>query len=113
MAALFHDHAHHNEHDRGLRPFNLFAATYLFVMTNPLKGTDLVACAKPNASQGLAIAAERCGYGQDTDAFMSELHQACEEMGVDLNDFQDLITEQQRVKRMGGLEIAPDSQGSL
>ncbi|PSN19100.1 hypothetical protein C7271_09050 [filamentous cyanobacterium CCP5] len=82
-------------------------------MTSPLKGTELVACAKPNANQGLAIAAERCGYGKDTDTFMAELHQACKEMGVDLNDFNDLITEQQRVKKLGGVEIAPDSQGSL
>lgn len=82
-------------------------------MTAPLKGTELVACAKPNANQGLAVAAQQCGYGNDTETFMAELEKACQSMGVDLNDFEDLITEQQRVKKLGGVEIAPDSQGEL
>lgn len=82
-------------------------------MTSPLKGTELVACAKPNANQGVDVAAQQCGYGQDTDAFMSELRRACHDMGVDLEEFQDLITEQQQLKSGRGVEIAPDSQGKL
>jgi hypothetical protein len=36
-------------------------------------GTDLIDCAKANASKGVETAAKRCGYGQDVSTFEQEL----------------------------------------
>lgn len=74
---------------------------------------ELIDCAKANAKQGVAIAAYLCGYGEDTDAFQQALHQACQDIGVDLTELSDLITEQQNVLQMGGIEIAPDTPSEL
>ncbi len=38
----------------------------------PLKGTDLVDCAKANAKQGIETAAFLCGYGTDLNTFRQE-----------------------------------------
>lgn len=79
----------------------------------PLKGIELVDCAKANAAQGLAVAAELCGYGQDVSQFQQELHQACQHMGVEISELSDLITGQEITRQSGGIEIAPDSPSSL
>ncbi len=81
--------------------------------SKPLKGIELVDCAKANAPQGVAVAAELCGYGQDVAGFQQELQQACRDMGVEISELSDLITEQQTVRQSGGVEIAPDSPSSL
>lgn len=81
--------------------------------STPLKGIELVDCAKANASQGVIVAAELCGYKQNTTRFQQELQQACQEMGVEITELSDLITEQQTVRQKGGIEIAPDSPSSL
>ncbi|MGB3402415.1 MAG: hypothetical protein WBA77_06970 [Microcoleaceae cyanobacterium] len=79
----------------------------------PLSGTELIDCAKANAKQGIKEAAYNCGYGEDLAAFQASLKQACEDIGVEINELSDLITDQQIVKNKGGLEIAPDSPSSL
>ncbi|MGB3693220.1 MAG: hypothetical protein WBG70_19385 [Spirulinaceae cyanobacterium] len=79
----------------------------------PLKGTDLVDCAKANAKQGLEVAAKLCGYGEDLKTFQQELKKACQDMGVDIQQISDLITDQQTVKRTGGIEIAPETPSDL
>lgn len=79
----------------------------------PLQGTDLVACAKANAKLGLGTASQQCGYGEDTDLFRQQLQQACQEIGVDIEQLSDLITDQQRIKNRGGIEISPDSKSDL
>ncbi|GAB4382991.1 MAG: hypothetical protein Kow00121_44080 [Elainellaceae cyanobacterium] len=81
--------------------------------SKPLKGIELVDCAKANASQGVAVATELCGYGQDAAQFQRELQSACEQMGVEINELSDLITEQQIVRDGGGIEIAPDTPSNL
>lgn len=79
----------------------------------PLKGIELVDCAKANASQGSNVAAELCGYGKDIPQFQQELRQACQQIGVEISELSDLITEQQVVRQNGGIEIAPDTPSEL
>ena len=79
-----------------------------------LKGIELIDCAKANAKQGAAYAAERCGYGNDLNLFSKNLNAACEEIGVNYSEISDLITDQQIVKERGtGLDIAPDTVSDL
>jgi hypothetical protein len=81
--------------------------------SKPLKGIELVDCAKANAPQGIEVAADLCGYGQDTVTFQQALQQACQEIGVEIDELSDLITEQQTVRQVGGIEIAPDTPSDL
>jgi hypothetical protein len=81
--------------------------------TVPLQGPELVDCAKANAGEGVGIAAERCGYGQDVTAFQTALKQACADIGVNVEAIADLITPQQRVMTQGGLSISPDTASDL
>jgi hypothetical protein len=78
-----------------------------------LQGIELVDCAKANAKQGLTVAAHLCGYSDDTATFQQELKQACQQMGVEISDLSDLITEQQIVVQSGGLEISPETTSDL
>lgn len=79
----------------------------------PLTGIELIDCAKANAPQGLEEAAKLCGYGDRTTDFQSAVHQAGEEMGVALDDLEDLITDQFVAKRNPGMSIAPESTSDL
>lgn len=79
----------------------------------PLVGTDLIDCAKANAKQGIETAAHLCGYGKDLSTFKQKLKQACDKIGVEINELSDLITDQQLVKEAGGIEIAPDTASEL
>ena len=80
-----------------------------------LQGIELIDCAKANAKEGTAIAAERCGYGNDLGLFTKNLTKACEDIGVTFHEIEDLITDQQIAKenREGGHEIAPDTTSQL
>lgn len=80
----------------------------------PLKGTDLIDCARANAKQGIETAAELCGYGRDLNTFQQELQQACDRIGVKFYELSDLITDQQSIiDRQGGIEVAPDTPAEL
>lgn len=81
--------------------------------SKPLKGTDLIDCAKANAKQGIETATQLCGYGRDTVAFSHALRQACDDIGVSIRDLNDLVTDQQVVKEGRGIEVAPDTPGQL
>ncbi|HEY9858098.1 MAG TPA: hypothetical protein V6D16_01230, partial [Candidatus Obscuribacterales bacterium] len=81
--------------------------------STPLKGTDLIDCAKANAKQGIETAAHLCGYGNDLNTFERELHQACQNIGVNIDELSDLITDQQQIIQLAGTEVAPDSPSSL
>lgn len=81
--------------------------------TAPLKGLELVDCARANAKQGLETAAHQCGYGSDLTTFKQELKQACDNMGVTFNELSDLVTDQQSMLSLGGEIVAPDSEGKL
>ncbi|NJO44038.1 MAG: hypothetical protein HC769_28660 [Cyanobacteria bacterium CRU_2_1] len=79
----------------------------------PLMGIELIDCAKANAKQGVTVAAELCGYGENTATFQQELQQACQQIGVEISELSDLITEQQMVRQRGGIEIAPETPSQL
>ncbi|MBF2045966.1 MAG: hypothetical protein EDM05_042120 [Leptolyngbya sp. IPPAS B-1204] len=81
--------------------------------SEPLKGIELIDCAKANAKQGIEVAANLCGYGDDLTEFRQQLHQACQQIGVEMTELSDLITEQQTVLQTGGIEIAPDTASEL
>lgn len=81
--------------------------------SKPLRGTELIDCAKANAKQGIETAAKQCGYGQDLTRFQQNLQQACQNIGVNIQELSDLITDQQIVKERGGLEISPDTTSEL
>jgi hypothetical protein len=81
--------------------------------STPLKGTELIDCAKANAKQGIETAAHLCGYGNNLNTFERELHQACQDIGVNIHELSDLITDQQQLIQLSGTEIAPDSPSSL
>jgi len=80
----------------------------------PLHGTELVDCARANAKQGIATAAQQCGYGEDLNAFAQELKQACEQMNLQVKELSELITDQEMLLQMGTGEIvAPDTPSEL
>lgn len=79
-----------------------------------LQGIELIDCAKANAKQGVEIAAKQCGYERDTDLFRENLRKACQQIGVDLNELSDLVTDQQLAKeKRKTVEIAPDTTSEL
>ena len=89
--------------------------TILKIMASPtkLKGLELIDCAKANAAQGIQAAAELCGYGDDLNTFKGELKHACDNIGVQIHELSDLITDQQAVIQRGGIEVAPDTPSEL
>ncbi len=79
-----------------------------------LQGIELIDCAKANAKQGVAVAAKQSGYGENISLFQENLNKACTEIGVNIDELSDLITDQQVVKENHeGLDIAPDTNSQL
>ena len=64
-----------------------------------LRGIELIDCAKANAKQGTAYAAKQSGYDRNISLFQKNLQQACQEIGVNIDDIRDLITENSQRKR--------------
>lgn len=81
--------------------------------STPLKGLELVDCAKANAKQGIETAARQCGYGADLHTFSQELKKACEDMGVTFNELSDLITPQDVPIQTEGEVVAPETESIL
>jgi adenosine deaminase len=81
--------------------------------SNALKGIELIDCAKANAKQGIETTAHLCGYGEDITTFSQELQQACQQIGVEIHELSDLITDQQMILQQQGIEVAPDSKADL
>ncbi len=81
--------------------------------SQPLTGIELIDCAKSNAPQGIATAAQLCGYGSDLNKFDRELKLACQNIGVEVKELSDLITDQQMIQSGMGIEVAPDSPSEL
>jgi len=79
----------------------------------PLKGLELVDCARANAKQGIETAAELCGYGENLKTFSQELKQACDQMGVKINELTDLITDQDALINLEGEIVAPETDSVL
>ncbi|MEO1689991.1 MAG: hypothetical protein AAFR63_00455 [Cyanobacteria bacterium J06631_6] len=59
-----------------------------------LQGIELINCAKANAKQGVEVAAAQSGYESNVGLFVENLHVACQQIGVDINELSDLIKEQ-------------------
>ncbi len=79
-----------------------------------LRGIELIDCAKANASRGVAYAAKQAGYQEDISLFRESLNQACKRIGVDISNLQDLVTDQQKVRKGVNLtEVSPDSMVEL
>lgn len=80
-----------------------------------LQGIELIDCAKANAKQGLTVAARQCGYDDNISLFKDNLTQACQEIGVEIEQLSDLITDQQMVKenRQNSVEVSPESNTKL
>lgn len=81
--------------------------------SQPLTGIELIDCAKANAPQGIATAAQLCGYGSDIHTFERELKLACQNIGVQFQELSDLITDQQMMQSGMGIEVAPDTPSEL
>lgn len=82
--------------------------------SSPLTGVILVDCAKANASEGLAIATERCGYGNDTAQFQAALKAACGDMNIAIDGLSDLVDNKPTVLiPEPGEIVAPDSPSEL
>ncbi len=80
--------------------------------STPLTGIELIDCARANSNAGIELAAKRCGYGQDLNAFESQLQTDCNRMGISVSSFNDLIAMEQKLNP-SGIEIAPDSKAKL
>lgn len=81
--------------------------------STPLKGSELIDCARANIKQGIEVTAQGCGYGDDIRSFENELKSACNAMGIDVNSFADLISLEQSISEPSGVEIAPDTPTKL
>jgi hypothetical protein len=77
----------------------------------PLKGLDLIDCAKASSKEGINAATYQCGYGENIDAFEAELQTACEAVGIDFRGFFMLSSSSS--EQEPGLIIAPDADGNL
>ena len=79
-----------------------------------LQGIELIDCAKASAKRGAAVAAERCGYGDNLGLFTENLTKACQQIGVKYSEIEDLITDQQIAKQnVKVVEVAPDTNTEL
>jgi hypothetical protein len=80
--------------------------------SSPLTGVVLVDCAKANVENGVEVAANQCGYGDDTRAFEEALKSACADMNIDLEEFAELSVGK-RVNSREGIEVYPDTPDKL
>lgn len=79
-----------------------------------LQGIELIDCAKANAKQGVKVAAALSGYENNEDLFIENLQAACQEIGVNVSELEDLITDQQLAKENRRvIEVSPDTVSDL
>jgi len=81
--------------------------------TVPLTGSELIDCARANAKFGLSTTCERCGYGGNTEAFLTRLRGACAAIGIEIETLADLDPDRRRAGASEGIEIGPDTPTSL
>lgn len=80
--------------------------------SQPLTGNALIDCARANAKQGIETTARLCGYGENLESFRNALTEACDGIGVQIDELRDLIPPTPRI-RQTGIEIAPESESEL
>lgn len=56
----------------------------------PLLGEELINCAKGNAFSGIEETAKLCGYASDIESFKTNLKEAVEDKGLDINSINSL-----------------------
>ena len=79
-----------------------------------LQGIELIDCAKASAKQGSAAAAKNCGYEDNVGLFIENLNKACQQIGVNISELDDLITDQQIAKENTRvIEVSPDTVSDL
>lgn len=79
-----------------------------------LQGIELIDCAKANAKQGVKVAAALSGYENNEDLFIENLQAACQKIGVNVTELEDLITDQQLAKENRRvIEVSPDTVADL
>ena len=81
--------------------------------SNPLSGSALISCAKANVASGARVAAQQCGFGDDLESFRSSLRDACEQIGIEAIELEDLESTSQMERKSGGVEISPDTYTQL
>ena len=55
-----------------------------------------------------------CGYEENIGLFIENLNKACQQIGIDINELNDLITDQQIAKESRNfIEISPDTNQDL
>ena len=81
--------------------------------SNRLQGLELIDCAQANAKQGLATAAQLCGYQTDLADFQQQLQQACHQIGVEISELSDLITERPVLGLENTISVAPNTDSEL
>ncbi|WP_299410642.1 hypothetical protein [Acaryochloris sp. IP29b_bin.148] len=80
--------------------------------SSPLTGIALIDCAKANAKKGAEFAAKQCGYSNPAQ-FLTAVQDACQSIGVDIDELQDLVSDPHPTKVISGIEIAPETPTSL
>jgi acylphosphatase len=80
---------------------------------DPLKGTELIDCARANGNDGIEVSAQRCGYEDNLEEFQEALKQACDSIGVEYNKFDDLLKSSTDYHKDAGLIIAPETPSQL
>ena len=66
----------------------------------PLKGILLAGYAKANASAGVTVAAQRCGYGSDINRFTRALELTCKNLAINAEELSELMTEQCQIREV-------------
>jgi hypothetical protein len=80
----------------------------LMALVPLLQGSELIDCAIANGSQGIAVAAERCGYGDHLKGFEQALQIAGQTLGLEIKNFNELI-QPKKIDQELGVDIAPES----
>ena len=81
--------------------------------SGPLTGSELIDCSKANSNQGVTLAAERCGYGENIAKYEQALKQAGEEIGISISSFADLSDSSTTEDMDAGVVIAPYTQNQI
>jgi hypothetical protein len=80
---------------------------------SPLHDSELIDCARANGNKGIAIAAQRCGYGNDLATFEQKLKKASKGIGIDIQGFDELINISQKEGKEPGIVVAPETPTQL
>jgi hypothetical protein len=64
--------------------------------------------------KNVQLNARQCGYQENIGLFRENLTKACQQIGVNIQELNDLITDQQMAKESRkNLEIAPETTTEL